>query len=436
MDQPVSTPQPASAVGPAHRSMSSSDVETPTARRKYRFRSWLVLALLLAVTLGAVHLRYSLPYIYRVLVYQDSDFSDIHRFPARPIAASGSPSELVLAPDPRVAAVLEEHPGVEDLGAFLEETETTAFLVVHHGRLVEERYLRGHDRDSFQNTFSVSKSITSALVGLAVRDGYLSLDAPITVVLPELAEHDDRFGDITVEHLLDMRSGIRYSSAVEFPFINADDALIYYHPDLQSILLGRTTIASPPGTFQYNNYNPPLLGLILRRTTGVPAAEYLERELWRPLGAEDPAGWTVDEESLERMESGFHARARDLARFGRLYLDHGRVAGRQVLPEAWVLETTDLREPVDLDRYDGRTWGYRAGWWIVPRPDGPSDFCAIGRYGQFIYVSPQHDAVFVRNGPGRGTWGDRDWTELFYYSAERLGREPSGSIARGGPTDA
>ncbi len=152
----------------------------------------------------------------------------------------------------------------------------------------------------------------------------------------------------------------------------------------------------------------------------MPAAEYLERELWRPLGAEQAAGWTVDDRGLERMESGFHARARDLARFGLLYLDGGLVAGRRVLPEAWVLASTAAAEPLEPERYDGRSWGYRAGWWIVPRPEGPSDFCAIGRYGQFIYVSPQHDAVFVRNGPGRGSWGDRDWTELFYFAAERL----------------
>ncbi|NNK08374.1 MAG: serine hydrolase [Myxococcales bacterium] len=306
------------------------------------------------------------------------------------------------------------------MGEFLEETETTAFLVVHQGRLVEERYLRGHDSDSIQNTFSVSKSLMSALVGLAVRDGVVNLGAPITGILPELGRRDERFGDITVENLLDMRSGIRFSSDIAFPFVNADNALIYYHPNLESIVLGRTAIASPPGTFQYTNYNPPLIGLILRRATGMPAAEYLERELWRPLGAASSAGWTVDEHGLERMESGFHARARDLARFGLLYLNGGVSAGRQVLPAEWVLQSTDLPEPIELDQYDGRAWGYRAGWWIVQRPDGRPDFCAIGHFGQFIYVSPQHDAVFVRNGPGRGDWGDRDWTELFYSLAERL----------------
>ena len=78
---------------------------------------------------------------------------------------------------------------------------------------------------------------------------------------------------------------------------------------------------------------------------------------------------------------------------------------------------------MEVEEYNGRAWGYVAGWWLVPRAEGPPDFCAIGRYGQFIYVSPRYDVVFVRNGPGRGEWGDRDWTELFYVAAERLSWE-------------
>lgn len=138
------------------------------------------------------------------------------------------------------------------------------------------------------------------------------------------------------------------------------------------------------------------------------------------MGARQDAGWTTDDKGLERMESGFHACARDLARFGLLYLNEGAVAGREVLPAAWVRESTRLAQPMELEIYDGRRWGYRLGWWIVPRPEGRADFCGIGRFGQFIYVSPQHDAVFVRTGPGRGDWGDRDWTELFFATAGRL----------------
>lgn len=390
-------------------------------KKRPRSLRWLVAAILLiAVSLSVLHSYYPLSYLYRVFVYQDADFSDIHRFPARTIAAANPASALPVSLNPRVAEALEQHPEVDHLGTLLEQTETSAFLVLHKGHLVEERYLRGHDQQSLQNTFSVSKSVAATLVGVAVQDNLLALHDPITRFLPELGTRDKRFTRITIEQLLDMRSGIQYTSGVEFPFFLADDARIYYHPDLQSILLRRTEIGAEPGTFQYNNYNPPLLGLILRRATGMPAAEYLQHAVWQPIGAADSAGWTVDDHGLERMESGFHARARDLARFGLLYLNGGLASGRRILPASWVAESTTLLEPLELDQYDGRQWGYRRGWWIIPRPEGPADFCAIGRYGQFIYLSPQYDAVFVRNGPGRGAWGDRDWTELFYFAAERL----------------
>ncbi len=391
----------------------------PLLRSRIRFVLLSILAILI-VALGVLHLRYPLPYVYTVCVDQGPDYDDIHQFPASSIAASRSPVEWTVSIDPRAAQVLELHPDVDELGVLLDETETTAFLVIHEGRLEEERYLLGHDRHSLQNSFSVSKSFLSALVGLAVRDGILELDAPITHYLPELLDRDDRFAEITVEHLLDMRSGIRYSKKVEFPFVNQDDPLIYYFPDLESVVLERTAIDSPPGDFLYTNYNPPLLGLILRRSTGLTPSEYLEQELWQPMGAGGPAGWTTDDHGVERMESGFHATARDLARFGQLYLDRGRAGDRAVVPEDWVIHTTDFPELPELEKYNGRSWGYRLGWWLVPRPEGPADFCGIGHFGQFIYVSPQHNAVFVRNGPGRGDWGDYDWTALFYFAAERL----------------
>lgn len=389
--------------------------------RRRRLLRIALFACALVLAGGVVlHVFYPLPYVYRVLAWQDADFDDIHHFPASRIAPSAAPVELPVAPAPGVVALFERHPRVERLDALLDSTETSAFLAVHRGRTVLERYLRGHDEQSLQNSFSVSKSLGSALAGLAVRDGAVALDAPITRYVPELQERDPRFAAITVRHLLDMRSGIRFTTEVSFPFFTSDNPLIYYSTDLEAVLLGHTAIAGPPGEFRYNNYNPPLLGLILRRATKMPVSAYLERELWQPLGAAHAAGWTTDDHGSERMESGFHATARDLARFGLLYLRGGKIGDRVVVPADWVATTTSLPEPAGLERHDGRRWLYRLGWWIVPRPTGAADFCAIGRFGQFVYVSPQHDVVFVRTGPGRGDWGDRSWTELFYATAARL----------------
>ena len=378
------------------------------------------LGLVSLLGLGALEASFTLRHVGRVLIYRDADYSDIYRFPARPISASGRPVALPTVLDSGLPVLFEGHPNIDSFDSFLEDSETTALLVLRDGAVIGEWYGAGDDATSVQNSFSVSKSVTSALTGIAVRDGLLDKSQAITDIIPELKTRDERFSQITIENLLDMKSGIRYSHDVSFPFFNADDALIYYHPDLRSVLLERTVIAQEPGEFQYNNYNPGLMGLLLSRVTGVPVAEYLEREIWHPLGAIGEAGWTVDDRGFERMESGFFARPRDLARLGLLYLNGGEVDGDRLLSETWVAESTEQLIPEILEVYDGRGWDYRAGWWIIPRPEGPSDFCAIGRFGQFLYVSPHHRIVFVRNGPGRGEWGDRDWTGLFFSMAEQL----------------
>ena len=384
-------------------------------------RSLIVLSLLLLTGLGVLHLYYPLPYVFAVMVDQGPDYYDFRDFPATTIEPAEEALELPVMASPGVVGILEDYPRVYDLDSFLLSTETTAFLVVHEGQLVVERYGFDHSEESIENTFSVAKSITSAIVGLAAADGAIDLNDSITEYLPELEQRDERFSQIRIEDLLNMLSGIAYSRDIVFPIINNDDPLVYYHPDLASVVLERTRIESPPGSFRYNNYNPPLLGLILQRATGMSVSEYFEARVWSRIAAM-PAGWTTDTLDMERMESGFHARARDLARFGLLYLNEGQVDGDQVISAEWVLASTDTAEHIELEDYDGRQWGYRAGWWIIPRPEGRSDFAAIGHFGQFIYISPQFDVVFVRNGSGRGAWGDRDWTELFYSVAEQLPR--------------
>ena len=221
-------------------------VDKQANRGKRVRRTFVFFLLVLLAGLAVLHVFCPLPYVFTVLVYRGPDFTDIHRFESRTIAASGSPSEWDVTIEPQIATIAEAHPDLDDFDVFLDETETSAFLVVHDGRLVEERYLLGHGRESLQNSFSISKSIMSAAVGVAIDRGAFRLDDPITEHLPELGRRDERFSRITVAHLLDMQSGIRYSSEISFPIINCDDPLIYYHPDLESVVLERTEIESAP----------------------------------------------------------------------------------------------------------------------------------------------------------------------------------------------
>src|SRR5690606_10336622 len=128
----------------------------------------------------------------------------------------------------------------EDLDAFLENNGTQAFIVIQDDTVLYEHYFNGAQRDSIVTSFSVAKSFVSAMIGIAIEEGHIqSADDPITTYLPELLDRDPRFGQITIRHLLNMSSGIKY---VENSFINGDDALTYYYPDLRELALEKTEI--------------------------------------------------------------------------------------------------------------------------------------------------------------------------------------------------
>ncbi len=146
-------------------------VDKQANRGKRVRRTFVFFLLVLLAGLAVLHVFFPLPYVFTVLVYRGPDFTDIHRFESRTIAASASPSEWDVTIEPRIATIAEAHPDLDDFDVFLDETETSAFLVVHDGRLVEERYLLGHGRESLQNSFSISKSIMSAAVGVAIERG-------------------------------------------------------------------------------------------------------------------------------------------------------------------------------------------------------------------------------------------------------------------------
>ena len=203
-----------------------------------------------------------------------------------------------------------------DLDEFLEETDTLAFVVVHENRLVRERYFGGSTRESLLTSFSVAKSFVSALVGIAIDEGLIgSVDDPVTNYLPELAARDSRFREVTLRDLLTMSSGISYEEG-GFPSLG-DDTYTYYGVDLRDVALNRTRIEQPPGVvWQYNNYHPLLLGLVLERTTGTSISDFMATRLWQPLGAEADATWSLDSDGsgFEKLESGVNATAVDYAR--------------------------------------------------------------------------------------------------------------------------
>jgi CubicO group peptidase (beta-lactamase class C family) len=226
--------------------------------------------------------------------------------------------------------------------------------------------------------------------------------------------------ELTIRQLLNMSSGIRYVSDDEVSFAVdmfqfTDDGKSYSYPDLRDQALHLQPGDVPIGAeFNYNNYHPQLLGMILERTTGKSPSAYLQEKVWSKLGMEYPASWSLDSEEsgFELMTAGINGRAIDFARFGRLFLNRGSWEGQQIISESWVLESTSP-DPTDNRRWNSYPeWQaehngyYKYLWWGMARPDGGYDYSAHGHHGQRIYVAPQEDIVVVRFGTSEG---DVDW---------------------------
>ncbi len=393
---------------------------------------WLLAGLLGLIVLGLLvaSVVYSPEYVYRVLVWQESDYGDfMDNFTHRTLHAASEPFIFDLAPDEdRVRRAFEASLGVSDFDAFLEAADTQAFIVIQDDQILYENYFNGAQRDTLLTSFSVAKSYVTALVGIAVAEGHIkSIDDPITDYLPELAERDARFDDITIRHVMLMASGLDYQEMRPALF-NGDDILATYYPDQREAALEFTKIVDEPGDyFQYNKYHPQLLGLVLERATGMTVTDYMQQKLWTPIGAEFDGSWSLDSEGsgFEKMEAGLNARAIDFAKLGRLYLHGGTWDGQQVVPAEWVAESTRVdpalqREPYyanpmgqaifdDLDGY------YKYMWYGFFRGQDGYDFAAVGDHGQFIYVSPAKNLIIVRNGLEYGyDWTWSDWIKAAY----------------------
>lgn len=407
-------------------------------RRLLRVFGWAIAILLglLALALLIATLHYPLEYVRRVIAWGESDVRDyLENFPQRPLEAAPEPFAFDEEPsEERVSALFERILEIDDFEAFLEANDTQAFLVIQDDAIIYEKYLNGTQRDSMLTSFSVAKSFTTALIGIAIEEGYIgSVHDPITDYLPELLERDPRFGEVTIRDLMMMAAGLEYQ-AMRIGLFNGDDVLTTYYPDQRQLALENTHIVDPPGEyFLYNKYHPQLLGLILERSTGVSVTEYLQEKLWNPLGMEFSGSWSLDSEAsgFEKMEAGVNARAIDFAKLGRLYLEKGTWDGVQVMPTEWVAESTQVdpsrqRETYYPDEMGQIIYGtlnghYKYMWYGYARDGDDYDFAAEGDHGQFIYVSPHNNLIIVRNGTEYGSdqsW--YGWIESFYQFASEL----------------
>lgn len=271
-------------------------------------------------------------------------------------------------------------------------------LVLHHGRGISEHYWRGFSATSHQPIFSVTKSVVSALVGLALADGKLTLCDTLEQWFPE-AEFAPRSyaPSVTVQHLLTMTAGFQKLNGR----IAAADSI--------PVLLKRESAYMPGEQFQYSNEDVDLLVAVLERAIGESAIEYAYRRLFTPLGiwCDIPKSsrkrlWKVDRQGRAKGGHGLHLTTQELARFGQLYLQAGKWQGEQLLPTDFVAASTTAQVAGSYPEFV--KYGYL--WWVTSDNEGRRTFFASGAGGQYVYVHPAMDMVTVitstlKNADGR-----------------------------------
>lgn len=258
------------------------------------------------------------------------------------------------------------------LDAYLHANTTVSFVIIRNDTVLFEKYYKGYDRSVTSTLFSISKSLTSLLCGIAIDEGFIkSVDDPVTEYIPELKEKDPMFQKLTVRHLLDMRSGIKYDELYNWKLFTGITRLYYGCNQIQQIK-GLKFRYEPGTVHEYQSISTSILGVVIERATGKELPVYMEEKVWKPLGMEYNASWSLDDKRhrLAKAAVGFSTNAIDLAKIGRLYLNKGNWNGKQIVDSAWIQKS--VTPQVNNN-------GYQNCWYSL----GQNILTADGKY-QFI----------------------------------------------------
>lgn len=319
--------------------------------------------------------------------FQDAD--DI--FPSTDIPPSANkliiPERLDFSFPPSFTHLGRDHQ-TED---FLKNSMTEGLIVIHQDTIVYEDYTLGLQKDEKHISWSMSKSFIGTLLGIVVEQGLLNLDDKVKDHLPEFS--GTGYEDVTVEHLLQMRSGVRFNE--DYGDYNSDInrfgrafALGTSYKKFAQSLVNEI----PPGSqCRYVSIDTQMLGFLISKVTGKSLTELLGSYMWGPMGMEHSGGWIIDNTDFEMALGGMTATLRDFAKLGLLYLHKGKLNGHQIVSEEWIKSATS-RHTEDPSPHSATGYGYQ--WWIPSNDTG--DFYALGIYDQFVYVNPKKELVIAK----------------------------------------
>ena len=331
-------------------------------------------------------------------VEQYQNFNRVYEFfPTSELVPSNTPLIFEHGPSIELPSHFIFQDNLINVNEYLSRTDVTALLILKDGKIRYENYWLTGGKSVKWLSASVAKSFISALIGIAIDQGYInSVDDAVTVYVPQLK--DSAYDGVRIKDILQMSSGASWNEDYSDPNsdINRSVRIFALGGSLDEFTASLKN-EKKPGTFnRYNSTDTQVLGMLLREATGISVTQYMQKMLWDPIGAEDNAYWLLDSENMEVAYGGFNATARDYAKLGELYRLEGNINGTQIVPSNWIQAsiTPDAAHLMPGENtLSDYPLGYGYQWWI---PDDSGDFMAIGVYNQFIYVSPQNNVVAVQ----------------------------------------
>ncbi len=397
----------------------------------------LILILILLLQFFSCH-------IPRAILWWKPDYKDSKRLPKYEVEKSNKAYKFKIADSNRKAIIKDKLEAKKYDESFFEQSGTLAFIIVHKDTILNEHYFNGSESTRQIPIFSSAKSFTSALAGIAIKDGFIkSIESKVLDYIPEL--DNEIFKEVTIEHLLNMNSGIGINIKGDFN-LNRGSARYYYATDLRKRLFSDDLFYKKYEVgekFEYTDLNAQLLGFIIERATNKNLAEYFEEEIWSKIGSENDASWAIADKKLNMTKAYccLNATAIDLAKFGKLYLQHGNWEGEQIIPKSWVQKSIF---PLEGSEY----WDYSYMWWhtqgyeeiendeYLTKKDKNAkyykwyprkDALTSGLLGNYIYIFPEKEIIIVRLGKKKGKikYSKKikrplNWGQIFYNIANEI----------------
>jgi len=367
--------------------------------------------LIIIIVLGVTY--FFLPgYVQTALIYQNVDIDDYTIFHNRTIHKGKSQAWAF-------SKKYNSYQFTSDERAQMEQYKPVAFLVIQNKEILYEEYWENYGPTSLSNSFSAAKSIVSLLIGIAIDEGAIkNIDQKVKDFIPEYNTPENK--DLTIRNLLSMSSGLNWDEAYSSPFSKTTEA--YYGTNLPAMVKSLKVIEKPGKQYNYLSGNSEVLAMVVQAATGKTISEYASEKIWKKIGAEQDALWSLDkEDGMEKAYCCYYSNARDFARFGQLILNQGKWNdSTQIVSWNYLQQAISPASYLLNEEGTGPLDYYGFQYWIIHYKGMDIPYMR-GILGQYIFAIKEKNAVVVRLGHDRShEYIDHHTKDIYLYLDEAM----------------